>query len=292
LKLNQSKKPKVKKMGNINHTIHAAAVISRSPKYKQRKHGLIREAICLNDRRTLEILIKSTNRPLLADNQAKNPFHYAGECGSSPDLINLLYSIPNSMSAINEQDNLGNTPLHEAVRRGRMETIQCMIRHGAYFSVNIRNSQMATPLMLELRKPFVSAQVVDFLLRNGARSTINSQDINGDTAMHLAAKNGDVQIIHKLLDHGGHASINLMEYREGNTPLHVAAVFGHQDIVYALLNAGADALVENRKGESAIQLIHDFTIQKIRQSSSSSMSNELTEEEDHHNDPNIIRIKH
>jgi ankyrin repeat protein len=280
-------------MGNVSHTLHAAAVISRSPKYKQTKHGLIREAIRLNDRRALEVLIKSTRWPLLADSLAKNPFHYAGEYGASPDTINLLYSIPNSMAAMNEQDNKGNTPLHEAVQRGRMETIQCMIRHGAYFSVNIRNSQMATPIMLELRKPFVSAQVVDFLLRNGARSTINTQDINGDTAMHLAAKNGDIQIVHKLLDHGAHTSLNLMEYREGNTPLHVAAVYGHQDVVYALLNAGADALVENRKGESAIQLIHDFTIQKIRQSSSSSMSaGELTEEEDHHTDHNIIRIKH
>src|SRR3989338_9579901 len=126
-------------MGNVYHTIHSAAVGHRSPKYQQNQHGLIREAIRLNDLRALGLLLKSVNTPLIADGFARSPFHIACESGASPEIINLLCSVPHSEAYINEQDNEGNTPLHYAVERGQVETIQCMMRHGAYFSINIRN---------------------------------------------------------------------------------------------------------------------------------------------------------
>lgn len=61
------------------------------------------------------------------------------------------------------------------------------------------------------------------------------RDSDGNTALHLAAKNGDLRLVEALnflkID-------DLNEY--GNTPLHYAVEFGHVDVVKALIRKGAN----------------------------------------------------
>jgi len=60
---------------------------------------------------------------------------------------------------------------------------------------------------------------------------------DGRTALHEAAANGNLQVIHTLIAHG--AKINARN-STGETPLHLAARFGHLDAVRYLLFCHAD----------------------------------------------------
>ena len=60
---------------------------------------------------------------------------------------------------------------------------------------------------------------------------------DGSTALHVAATNGNHDIVKFLLDHK--ASVNIQDYH-GNTPLHLAASYGNYEVVKLLVGAFAD----------------------------------------------------
>ncbi|KAF2232875.1 ankyrin, partial [Viridothelium virens] len=59
----------------------------------------------------------------------------------------------------------------------------------------------------------------------------------GQTALHLAALEGLVENVHKLIQTG--ADITAADIK-GNTPIHLAASQGHVECVHTLLRTGAD----------------------------------------------------
>ncbi len=66
---------------------------------------------------------------------------------------------------------------------------------------------------------------------------VNYRDLNGDTAMHIAARSGNAEKIAAL--HKARADMNAQD-AEGRTPLHVAAEIGNTETARALLAAGAN----------------------------------------------------
>lgn len=82
---------------------------------------------------------------------------------------------------------------------------------------------------------------------------INQKNIGGATALHIAARNGNIDIVAILLANG--ADVNVVD-NEGWTPLMRAAINGNAKIVDALLlgNGGANVALLNSNHESA--LIH------------------------------------
>src|SRR5687768_10021067 len=71
------------------------------------------------------------------------------------------------------------------------------------------------------------------------KSDVNVARADGMTALHWAARRGDVAMTQALIDAGAHveAQTRLGAY----TPLHVAANGGHAAVVRALLGAAANA---------------------------------------------------
>lgn len=59
----------------------------------------------------------------------------------------------------------------------------------------------------------------------------------GLTALHLAAKEGFVDIVEELISRGAHIDAPT---RKGNTPLHISSLAGHLEVVRLLLDAGAN----------------------------------------------------
>jgi hypothetical protein len=57
-------------------------------------------------------------------------------------------------------------------------------------------------------------------------------DNEGNTVLHLAARNGNDLILQVLLAHGAHLDV---QNAQGNTPLHLAAQAGHMAIVRSLI---------------------------------------------------------
>ncbi|MDF1655362.1 MAG: ankyrin repeat domain-containing protein [Coxiellaceae bacterium] len=120
------------------------------------------------------------------------------------------------MKPINENDLakynwMGWTHLHHAVYRGDMHNIQ-----------------------LHLSNPTVD---------------VNAIDIRGNTALHLAAKNGIG--VKQLLEAG--ADVHATD-KQGNTPLHNAALFlsGEDTTVQQLLAYGADVTACNKLKNTAL----------------------------------------
>ncbi|KAI0026616.1 ankyrin repeat-containing domain protein, partial [Vararia minispora EC-137] len=79
----------------------------------------------------------------------------------------------------------------------------------------------------------------DNLVRSllAAGEDIEARDDGGSTALHIAAKEGRVDIIVRLLLDGG-ADIDALS-PSGMTALHYAVLYGHIEIISILLDRGA-----------------------------------------------------
>lgn len=88
---------------------------------------------------------------------------------------------------------------------------------------------------------------------------LNLQDKRGQTALHLASKNGHVETVILLLENG--ANVNLKDYA-GWTPLHFAAAYcNNEKVVTLLLENGADVNAKNMGGWTPLRYayVKNFT---------------------------------
>jgi hypothetical protein len=93
---------------------------------------------------------------------------------------------------------------------------------------------------------FGNLEKVKALLKEKPSMVFSNNNINGFTALHLAA-NKDVAEL--LL--ANHADVSAKD-NYGDTPLHMAALDGHKDVVELLLANGADVNVQNKRGETPL----------------------------------------
>ena len=80
------------------------------------------------------------------------------------------------------------------------------------------------------------AGMIEALLKAGADA--NERLMNGETALMMASRTGNVAAMTVLLDHG--ADLNAREPLHGTTPLMWAAAEGHPDAIRLLIARGAD----------------------------------------------------
>jgi ankyrin repeat protein len=103
-----------------------------------------------------------------------------------------------------------------------------------------------TPLMNAVTNNDVDG--VRFFSKGGV-AVINQQNFGGATALHLACRQGNVEMVKILLENG--AEVNMMDF-EGWSPLMRAAFANNFEIIELLLAKGAAAQLVNSGGESAI----------------------------------------
>ena len=94
------------------------------------------------------------------------------------------------------------------------------------------------------------SEAVRTLLKNGA--DVNAAQGDGMTALHWAARNGDVELTQMLLYAG--ANVKATTRLGGYTPLLMAAEQGHAGVIAALLAGGADAKAANALGTTPLML--------------------------------------
>ena len=76
---------------------------------------------------------------------------------------------------------------------------------------------------------------------------VDDEDASKRTALHLAARNGHLEVVKYLLEKGG-AEVN-EEDNDGWTALHLAARYGHLEVVkYLLEKGGTEVNVEGIDG--------------------------------------------
>src|SRR5271154_7009308 len=142
-------------------------------------------------------------------------------------------------------DNRGYTPLHHAALFGRPAMVRMLCRANA--KIDAQDHSGNTPLH------YSTAEMAEALLV--ANANIETGNLKGSTALHLAVQMGPVEKVRILLE----ANANVRaQNKSRNTPLHYAGWAGHCEIVKLLLHRGADIDSRNKSGLTPLS----FTISK------------------------------
>ena len=119
-------------------------------------------------------------------------------------------------------------PIHYAARSRSVETLSWLVEKGA--KIDCMDSSGWMPIHYAALSGSVEA--LSWLVEKGAKIDcvevgftphidINAQNTRGQTALHIAAELGNIDIINVLMK-DGKARVDICDY-DGNTPLHVAA---------------------------------------------------------------------
>lgn len=147
---------------------------------------------------------------------------------------------------VNATDSKGRTPLHAAAFSDHVECISLLLSHGAQANT-VDTFTCKTPLMMAALNGQTNA--VEVLVSSG-KTDLSLQDLNRNTALHLACSKGHetsaLLILEKISDR------NLINCTNAalQTPLHVAARMGLTVVVQELLGKGASVLAVDENGHT------------------------------------------
>src|ERR1035437_139850 len=110
--------------------------------------------------------------------------------------------------------------------------------------------------------------ILTVLIARGA--SVNVQDENGITPLMLAARDGRLEAVQALIAQG--AKIPVQD-KLGENALHIAAAHGKKDVVSALLDRGADIRSTTNTGLNALV----FALNRIAQPGASKSDTELVQ---------------
>jgi ankyrin repeat protein len=198
----------------------------------------------------------------------RSPVFLAAVSGHT-DIVRLLME---KGALLDSCDEFGWTMLHQAVRRGKPDLVELLLKYKAELGytapspnsdstcpdgrpmhmaaalgkvdvlrafiengVSADNEDIQKQTPLHFAASFGQPEAVRFLVNSGA--DINAFTNWRATPLHMAAENGNVHVISCLVEKG--AAVDA-EDDEGRTPLFCALENGNLDAVYVLMNSGAD----------------------------------------------------
>ncbi len=148
------------------------------------------------------------------------------------------------------------TALHEALEwnnnrdNNNPEIVAMLLAAGAH--VYATDEHGRTPLLAALNYPKNDEGCNDILhLLLNAKSNLHARDKDGNTALHLAAKNRRTQALRVLIEKGLYIDA---QNKAGNTPLHEATT---ASTIAILIRAGADTQMRNEHNRTPLQSAHD-----------------------------------
>jgi ankyrin repeat protein len=136
--------------------------------------------------------------------------------------------------------------LRRAAIKGDYERVKEFLKRGA--NVHYRRGGW-TVLMFAAREGHVD--IVRLLLDHGADANVTSESRDGATPLTIAAEHGHVEVIKLLLSRG--ADVNGRNAHD-NTALMYAAQYNHVDVAKVLLNANADTQLVDHDGDTALMI--------------------------------------
>ena len=140
---------------------------------------------------------------------------------------------------INHIDNEGNAPIDIATRLNKTDIVNLLIKNGA-------------PNDLTRAIKYGVTDQVEYLLSKS--KNIDALDSNGDTALTLAIKENNVNLVKMIINKG--ANINIISfinnYSDEYSPLMIASKNGNKEIVNLLIKNGANVNLLNSSSMSAL----------------------------------------
>lgn len=153
----------------------------------------------------------------------------------------LLYGVE---TEINDYNDEGQTPLIVAAKSGSLETVQCLISHGALLnSVDKKNKESA----IQVASQENHTLIVEYLLL--IDSNINGKNRYGKTALIVSGEKGHLSVVKLLINSG--AKINARD-KNGQTAIFSAAKEGHLNVVKFLVESGANVDSRDNNGHTIV----------------------------------------
>jgi len=187
----------------------------------------------------------------------------------------LVHLLAERGADINHQKPNGNTPLHDLAALGRAKICDWIVKLGA--DPNIPNEggdsailyaaksnqwkvvfllaslggdvnqlnlygENALHIAIEASSPL---NVIQRLLDSGIN--INQCGFAGNTALHTAARDGNIEVLKVLLEHGANPDVL---NTGSSTPLHVAAYHARLEAIKILIQYNADPNIKNLDGHT------------------------------------------
>jgi ankyrin repeat protein len=151
-----------------------------------------------------------------------------------------------------EQEQLADVPesiprLYEAVRSGDAVRLRAALDAGA----DLKNPACA--VLLHTAVEFDNAEAIRVLLNAGAPANERPADYRGETALHLAVRKGDREIMGALLDGGALVNIRGDEScSDGLTPLQCTIESNDIESLNLMLERGADVNMQSYDGRTPL----------------------------------------
>uniref|UniRef100_UPI0037E71AE9 transient receptor potential cation channel subfamily A member 1b n=1 Tax=Semicossyphus pulcher TaxID=241346 RepID=UPI0037E71AE9 len=206
----------------------------------------------------------------------KSALHFAAQYGRINTCHRLLETITDSR-LLNEGDERGLTPLHLASKEGHTKVVQLLLRKGALFHCDYKGWSC-----LHHAASSGYTQTMEILLSANPK-LLDKTDEDGNTALHIAAREGHVAAVRLILARGAELVLN----KNDTSFLHEALLNGRKDVVNAVIDTDriAEALRLFTAESSQRCPILDM-IEFLPDTFKHLLDNCVRESDDDHNSPN------
>jgi ankyrin repeat protein len=175
------------------------------------------------------------------DNDGWTPMHNASSC----DGVQVARFLVEHGADATAQDNNGRTPWDEATTRGHVEFAQFLIEIGAYATDDDEDNRTPSDAEGE-EEEVIEAERVPI-----EDIDTKIQANNGWSPLHVAAEQGNVEVVRILVEHGMDVTAKA---GNGWTPLHVATEQGNVELVRFLVEHGAEPSAPANDGQTPLHL--------------------------------------
>ena len=205
------------------------------------------------------------------------------DAAASGDLDLVKKILEQDPSLVNQDDQYEWRPIFHAGLRRHYDIVKYLIDRGAdlaahdgyviHYAGEIPNNKEVVSLLIayggldahakpssETARQFIYAVFLDNVERVNAMLRDNPELVEeryarGDTALHHAARNGDLEIVKQLVDNG--SDVDAIA-DQGHFPLYCAAGHGHVETTRYLVEKGADLQARLSDGKTVIEWLKQY----------------------------------